>query len=175
MSGSWEWADEPVDGDVLGLLTASAASDLVAMGLDRDTAAAMAPMQAGARLHGHRAQHPDAVAYVVVAPDRAVLGRVMVDRSTAPWSVVDLVVHPSARRAGVATALLSRVTEEADAAGVAVVLQVRPDNTPALTLYAAAGFADIASDGPDRVLRRPPAAPMGRSDSDPRRSAEPGV
>lgn len=155
MPRQWEWADEPGDDAVLTLLIASAARDLITTGMDGDSAVMLAPMQGRARLAGHRAQHPDAVAHVAVAPDGAVLGRVMVDRSSRPWRIVDLVVHPSARRSGIATAFLARVTGEADDAGVDIVLHVRPDNTSALALYTAAGFVDTASDGLDHLLRRP--------------------
>lgn len=154
MSGVWQWADEPADDQVLALLTDSAAADLAGLGLDAETTATMAPMQARARLLGHRAQHPEAVAYVALAPDGSVLGRVLLDRSRTPWSVVDLVVHPAVRRTGIATALLARVSAAADAVRADLLLHVRPDNAAARSLYAAAGFADVASDGLDLVLRR---------------------
>jgi ribosomal protein S18 acetylase RimI-like enzyme len=75
------------------------------------------------------------------------------------WSVRDLYVAPRYRRGGVARALLQHVAGVARAAGAArVSLQTETGNTPALALYASAGFQpveglallslDLASGGP---------------------------
>lgn len=54
-------------------------------------------------------------------------------------------VTATARRAGVASALLAAVLDEARAAGAArLLLEVREDNDGALAFYAARGFAEIA-------------------------------
>ncbi|WP_045748530.1 GNAT family N-acetyltransferase [Actinoplanes rectilineatus] len=56
----------------------------------------------------------------------------------------DLYVAPARRRTGVAQALLAHATDEARASGaLRISLQTEPDNTPARTLYAAAGFRPV--------------------------------
>ena len=62
------------------------------------------------------------------------------------WLVRDLYVAPSARRQGVAQALLTHVAEEARAAGAhRLSLQTETANTHAIDLYAKNGF-DVLTD-----------------------------
>ena len=59
------------------------------------------------------------------------------------WNVHDIAVVPQWRGQGAGRAMLSRVVEDAAAAGcVAVTLEVRHDNAPARHLYASLGFGD---------------------------------
>ncbi|MGI5951485.1 MAG: GNAT family N-acetyltransferase [Brooklawnia sp.] len=56
-----------------------------------------------------------------------------------------VVVHPAARRRGLARKLIGLGKEWAEAAGAErILLEVRHDNSAALALYEAAGFAPIA-------------------------------
>jgi ribosomal protein S18 acetylase RimI-like enzyme len=60
------------------------------------------------------------------------------------WSIRDLYVAPEHRRNGVARILLQHAIDDARVAGASrVSLQTETDNTPALTLYAAAGFQPV--------------------------------
>jgi ribosomal protein S18 acetylase RimI-like enzyme len=60
------------------------------------------------------------------------------------WSIRDLYVPPQHRRSGVARTLVQRVIDDARAAGASrVSLQTEAGNTPALTLYMAAGFQPV--------------------------------
>jgi len=73
--------------------------------------------------------------------------------------VIQVATHPAVRRGGLGRALMLRVIEEARARGdVRVLLEVRPGNTPAVTLYRALGFAEVGlrpryyDDGEDALL-----------------------
>jgi ribosomal protein S18 acetylase RimI-like enzyme len=60
------------------------------------------------------------------------------------WSIRDLYVAPAYRRMGIAGVLLQQVIDDAREAGAhRVSLQTETGNTPALTLYAAAGFQPV--------------------------------
>jgi ribosomal protein S18 acetylase RimI-like enzyme len=60
------------------------------------------------------------------------------------WSIRDLYIAPQHRRRGIARTLLQHVIDDASAAGAyRVSLQTEADNTPALTLYTAAGFQPV--------------------------------
>jgi len=60
------------------------------------------------------------------------------------WSIRDLYVAPAHRRMGIAGVLLQQVIDDAREAGAhRVSLQTETGNTPALTLYAAAGFQPV--------------------------------
>jgi ribosomal-protein-alanine N-acetyltransferase len=58
--------------------------------------------------------------------------------------VLNLAVHPDARRSGTGRALVEHVLEDAGARGaVSVSLEVRPDNEAATGLYRSLGFSNI--------------------------------
>jgi ribosomal-protein-alanine N-acetyltransferase len=89
------------------------------------------------------------------------LGRTMADEA----ELLTLAVAPPARRKGLARALVSALAAAAETAGAtSLFLEVAHDNTPALALYAALGFQQMArrpgyysrADGPADalVLRR---------------------
>ncbi|MCE5254242.1 MAG: tRNA (adenosine(37)-N6)-threonylcarbamoyltransferase complex transferase subunit TsaD [Actinomycetia bacterium] len=59
------------------------------------------------------------------------------------WHVVDLAVAPDRRRRGVGGALLDDFLRAADECGVEVVLEVRPGNAEAVSLYGPRGFAVV--------------------------------
>jgi ribosomal protein S18 acetylase RimI-like enzyme len=60
------------------------------------------------------------------------------------WSIRDLYVAPQCRRSGIARALLQHVVDHARAVGACrVSLQTEAGNTPALSLYTAAGFQAV--------------------------------
>jgi len=60
------------------------------------------------------------------------------------WSIRDLYVAPQCRRSGIARTLLPHAVDHARAAGAyRVSLQTEAGNTPALSLYAAAGFQAV--------------------------------
>lgn len=83
------------------------------------------------------------------------------------WRVADelellqLVVRPDSRRAGLGAALLDRLCSVArELSASAVHLEVRPSNFPALALYRSRGFDEVArrrgyyADGEDALLLR---------------------
>ena len=86
--------------------------------------------------------------------------------SPGHWTgdVQTMAVRPDRQGRGLGRRLLDALLAEADRRGCAeVFLEVRPDNAPARTLYAARGFTEIAvrpryyADGADAlVLRRRP-------------------
>lgn len=58
--------------------------------------------------------------------------------------ILNLAVHPDARRAGIGRALVQRVLDDACAQqATSVSLEVRPENTAGLALYRAMGFTQI--------------------------------
>ena len=58
--------------------------------------------------------------------------------------ILNLAVHPEARRSGAGRALVQRILDDAAAhRAVSVTLEVRPENAAALALYRAMGFTEI--------------------------------
>lgn len=101
---------------------------------------------------------------IALGDDRAfILARIIADEA----EVLTIATHPDHRRQGMARALLQRFHQAARARGATTAfLEVAADNTPALTLYLAAGYAQAGlrrryydrADGPAAdalILRRP--------------------
>lgn len=100
-------------------------------------------------LHGQLTQHRMTIAAAMDAGEACGFMTVTVMpaslRLGTAWSIRDLYVAPQHRRGGVARALLQQVLDDARAAGAfRVSLQTEADNTPALTLYTAAGFQPVS-------------------------------
>ena len=103
-------------------------------------------MQWRAQSGGYRQSFPQAV-NVIAEAHAAPVGRLLVDRSVAPWRIVDIAMLPAARGQGYGAALLRALQKEAAAAGAMLALSVRLENPRARRLYAALGFASVSSDG----------------------------
>ncbi|MCO8270071.1 GNAT family N-acetyltransferase [Actinoplanes sp. TRM 88003] len=89
-----------------------------------------------ARARVYLAGEADGICTVAVVPAALTLRTV--------WLVRDLYVKPSARRRGVARALLTAVEEEARASGAhRLSLQTETANVRAIELYARTGFAAL--------------------------------
>ena len=77
----------------------------------------------------------------LVAEDEGrVVGYVICSRYDTVWHVMNIAVDDRRRRAGIATALLERLFEQADKPGEQYTLEVRESNGPAIALYERFGF-----------------------------------
>jgi ribosomal-protein-alanine N-acetyltransferase len=91
---------------------------------------------------------------VARAPDGALVGYVIAWFVLEEGEIANLAVVPSARRRGVARALLEAIITEARESGVArLFLEVRESNVAARALYAARGFKPVAHRA--RYYRKP--------------------
>lgn len=80
---------------------------------------------------------------VAVDPRGDVIGFVIGRRYPDVWHLMDLAVAPAHRRRGVGGSLLDRFLRAADAAGIDVLLEVRPGNEAAVAMYEGQGFRHI--------------------------------
>jgi N6-L-threonylcarbamoyladenine synthase len=119
----------------------------------------------------------------VAAVDRAVgvVGFLIGRRYPDVWHVMDLAVAPERRRQGIGGLLLAGFLEAADAAGMAVVLEVRQGNAEAVALYESRGFALVGvrrgyytDSGEDALVMAREPGDEGRTcaDDDPARGAQ---
>ncbi len=103
--------------------------------------------------------HPKAERRTILRGGVAV-GRLCVDRSLAPWRIVDLVLVPEAQGHGVGRDALGQLLDEATRAGAGVDLHVAGDNARAEALYRRLGFApDGDAGGPQRRMVWSPSGP----------------
>ncbi|PKN56195.1 MAG: hypothetical protein CVU56_17430 [Deltaproteobacteria bacterium HGW-Deltaproteobacteria-14] len=117
-------------------------------------AALVAQMREGQRRTWHNAFGEDGHALVLV--DGAPVGRVWAERM-GPDEVrlVDIALLPSHRGAGIGTAVLRRIIEDARKEKRTIVLHVATHN-PALRLYQRLGFVAISGDELNLRLERAP-------------------
>ena len=69
-----------------------------------------------------------------------IFGFLVCSRYDRVWHVMNIAVDPSVRRERIATSLLARLFEQADADGARYTLEVRASNRPAIAMYERFGF-----------------------------------
>jgi ribosomal-protein-alanine acetyltransferase len=104
---------------------------------------------------------PTTSGWVAVGVEGALLGHLLASDVAEEGEILTLAVAPSARRRGIARALVRACTDHWLAVGVrAGWLEVRDDNDPARGLYAGTGFSEAGArrgyyrDGVDAVVMR---------------------
>jgi ribosomal protein S18 acetylase RimI-like enzyme len=151
----------PDDAEFLYRVYASTRSEeLAPLGWSAEQTEAFLRMQFRAQDTYYRQHYPDA-AFDVVLVGGAPAGRLYVDRWPAEIRIVDISLLPEFRRAGVGTALLTRLLAEADTAGVPVSIHVEAYN-PARRLYERLGFVKARGTGVYDLMERLPVPPHGQ-------------
>jgi ribosomal protein S18 acetylase RimI-like enzyme len=107
-------------------------------------------MQFVAQCRSYEAQFPTAVHEIILVGDRPA-GRVMVAPMEDEVRFVDLALLPEHRNAGIATALIPVLMEDAARLGKSARLHVAKDNK-AKRLYERLGFATVGESGPNYVM-----------------------
>jgi ribosomal-protein-alanine N-acetyltransferase len=72
--------------------------------------------------------------------DGRIVGYLVCSRYETVWHIMNVAVDDRLRREGIASALLERLFEQADAPGEQYTLEVRASNAPAMALYELFGF-----------------------------------
>jgi GNAT superfamily N-acetyltransferase len=124
---------------------------------------ALLASQVEAQRREYGAAFPGAAEQVILRDGRPV-GRLWIHRGEDAWRVLDVVVLPAERGAGVGTAVLTGLLDEADRAGAVVRLTV--EAAAARRLYARLGFATVDRDALREVMERRPRARAGSPATD---------
>jgi ribosomal protein S18 acetylase RimI-like enzyme len=148
----------PADEPFLYRVYASTRADEMAL-VDWDEAQkeAFLRMQFHAQ-HNYYQEHYARARYDVVLRDEQPIGRLYVDRTEAEINIIDIALLPEHRGAGIGTAILRDLLDEADRVRKPVVIYVERFN-PALRLYRRLGFQETGDSGVYFVMKRPPAPP----------------
>ena len=97
-------------------------------------------MQLTARDRSYRMYYAGLEDSIILSDGRAV-GRLLVVRGDEEFRLADIALLPDYRRAGIGTALVKELIEEAGRLGKPLRLQVEKSNPQALRLYERLGFA----------------------------------
>jgi len=93
----------------------------------------------------YAAHYPAAENWILLGTDGTPIGRLLLDRETDRWRVVEIAVLAAHRGHGLGTVVLRQCQQQAAADGAALELQVMPES-PARRLYERLGFQVFCSD-----------------------------
>jgi len=102
--------------------------------------------------HAHYHKYYQGSDFLIIEHRGEAIGRLYLARWASEHRIVDIALLPPHRRAGLGTALLHDLLDEAAAAGKAVTIHVEKFN-PALTLYRRLGFVAAGEEGVYDLMR----------------------
>jgi GNAT superfamily N-acetyltransferase len=94
----------------------------------------------------HYREHYRGASFLVIERAAAPIGRLYLHRDDKELRVIDVLLAAQSRNAGLGTAILKSLQQDAARSGIAVTLHVEARN-PARALYARLGFREEASEG----------------------------
>jgi ribosomal protein S18 acetylase RimI-like enzyme len=150
-------ADRPF---LLALYAGTRADEFAPLGWPAEIERSFMAMQFDAQRADYERRYPGSPCQVVEVGGHAV-GRLWVARDAERLTLLDISLVPQMRGQGIGTHCLRRVQRRAEAAGLAVELQVVRGN-PAQRLYERLGFRDVGESGVRQAMAWRPAA--GRID-----------
>jgi ribosomal protein S18 acetylase RimI-like enzyme len=127
--------------------------DLGAQAWPAEVRAPLVELQYRARQEGILSNYPEAVQEILTA-DGVTVGWLAVAKCDAEFRLIDIAVSAAFRGKGIGSARLRELTEEAEAAGTPLRLNVFAGN-PAIRLYQRLGFQRIRDDGFGVLMERP--------------------
>ena len=102
----------------------------------------------------HYREHYERAEISVILQDERPVGRLYVARWPEEIRIVDIVLLPGHRNAGIGSALLGGLVSESEASGKPLSIHVERFN-PALRLYGRLGFETVEDKGVYLLMRRP--------------------
>jgi ribosomal protein S18 acetylase RimI-like enzyme len=141
------------DQDFLFAVYASTREEELSLsGWDDNQKRAFIEMQFHAQSQQYSSCYPQADSSVVLLDDHPV-GRLLVDRSGADITLVDIALLPECRNRGIGTSLLQLLLDEATSAQKNIALHVLRWS-PAVRLYERSGFTAFSDDGVYLEMKR---------------------
>lgn len=126
------------------LFAADKRAEFAAFGVPAEQAETLVAMQYRGRKMTYSQQHPNAEDSIIFDENGRPVGRLLVDRGTYRWRILDIAVLPAHRGKGLATAALKDCQSRCAERGAILELGVSPAS-PARALYERLGFR--ATDG----------------------------
>jgi ribosomal protein S18 acetylase RimI-like enzyme len=126
--------------------------ELSRTGWDGATTRAFLRMQFDAQ-HAHYTTYFSDASFNIIEANGQPIGRLYVHRQLSEIRIMDIALLPEWRNAGIGTALLRSIVNEAESTGVVVTLHVERWN-PARRLYERLGFVGASDDGLNVMMKR---------------------
>ncbi len=126
------------------LFATTRTAELALMPLNENQKETFITMQFEAQSSQYMMAYP-AAAHSIILRENEPVGRIMVSRNDALFSLVDIALLPQHRNAGIGTIVIQDLLNEASALGKAVQLHVVTSN-PAIHLYERLGFVRTSAD-----------------------------
>lgn len=156
-------AVQPYDQDFLLQVYASTrAEEMALVNWDAAQQHAFLEMQFNAQAEHYRIYRPNAE-YSIIQRDQTPIGRLIVDRAADAILMMDIALLPEHRNAGLGTALIRKLMNEAREAGKPLRLHVEFFN-PARRLYERLGFTKTSETGIYREMEWTGDAPAVRKE-----------
>jgi ribosomal protein S18 acetylase RimI-like enzyme len=134
------------------LYASTRADELDRTGWNEVTKRAFLQMQFDAQ-HTHYTTYFSDASFDIVERDGRPIGRLYVHRQASQVRIMDIALLPEWRNAGIGTALLRVILDEAGSTGAVVTLHVERTN-PAKGLYDRLGFVEVSDDGLNVMMKR---------------------
>jgi ribosomal protein S18 acetylase RimI-like enzyme len=110
--------------------------------------------QFAAQRQHYAAEYP-AASHEIICRDGVAAGRLYLDRRAQELHILDVIILPEFRKAGIGSVVLRRILEEAGSKGGPVTIYVESFN-PSLSLFRKLGFQLSSQDGFQCLLRWSP-------------------
>jgi GNAT superfamily N-acetyltransferase len=146
------------EGFLLEVYASTRAQEMALMPWTDEQRQAFVKMQFVAQHAHYHERYPDAD-YKVILQDGEPVGRLYIFRDEANINIMDIAILPRFRKAGIGTALIKEIIDEAAQSQKTVQIYVENFN-PSLRLFQGLGFSIIEQDGINLLLEwHPPSGP----------------
>jgi GNAT superfamily N-acetyltransferase len=139
---------------LLELYASTRAAELALVSWTVEQQQAFVSMQFAAQQDYYQKQYPGASHEIVLAGDRPI-GQLYVARLEEEIRIIDFILMPEQRNAGIGSFLLKRLLHEAASAGKVIKIYVEEFN-PSLHLFERMGFASVDKQGMHLLMERTP-------------------
>jgi ribosomal protein S18 acetylase RimI-like enzyme len=150
---------------LLSLFAASRSDELALMNVGEDQKQRFIAMQFEAQSRQYAAAYPDAENSIILS-QVGPIGRLLLDRGTQEFTLVDVALLPAYRGFGIGTALIHSISTEAAATGKSIRLHVLASSA-AKRLYERLGFSPVGGDAYLEMIRVPPVSTVLNGDDTP--------
>ncbi|SRR5258708_15566554 len=148
---SFRLVDAADDGLLFSLYASTRAAELAQVPWSEEQKKVFVRMQFDAQTREYAASHPQAT-HEIICVDQKPAGRLYLSRKEDAFHILDIIVMPEHRGAGIGTWVVKKVMADATQAGKAVTIYVESFN-PSMRLFEHLGFQPVQTEGIYSLLK----------------------